>query len=444
MVFSISECTDNCGWAAAVVAVIAWGSFGAPLKTTAKVEVNFFVMQTYKTVICFLTCWLVLPLGVDMRWSNWGIVSGLFWVPGASCGIYGIRNAGLAVAQGTWSAIQVLVSFIFGIIIFQEGVKSIYRTMCAFVLLTIGLVGMSRYAGEGAAQAKRAATENPAFVASYKIAPALTADTYAPDDSGGARKAKRSAKRPPSDQVAPVNGTAGTLVVAGATKIGTAKPLEMESLIDDESLVMGGEKGQEIELRERKDKLHIFIPTFGLTKPYSVTLTRHQMGILGAVVNGAWGGCNMIPLHYAIRDDNMSGADYLISFATGSLIVNAIMWLLLFLYHLHHRKGVFGEAIDNLPKFHLRELGIPGLMAGLLYSLGNFSSILAVANLGQAIGFSFCQLQLFVSGLWGVFCFHEIRGCTIVTKWFAAAMVAVTGIIWLSYEHEGGAMGHRR
>ena len=437
MVSLLDGCTENCGWAAAVVAVIAWGSFGAPLKTSAKVEVNFFVMQTYKTVICFLTCWLVLLLGVDLRWSNWGIVSGLFWVPGAACGIYGIRNAGLAVAQGTWSAIQVSVSFIFGILIFKEGVKSIYRTMCAFILLTVGLVGMSHYAGAGAAQGKKIAPDE-----SSSSPHANKADGYQLDESGsGTRKSKRHPKRQLSDAQAPVvvEEVSGSIAATSSP----TKPLELEPLIDDEDLVMDGVKVKDEHERNRRDKFHIFVPTFGLTKPQSMTVTRHQMGILGAIVNGAWGGCNMIPLHYAIRDDGLSGADYLISFATGSLIVNVIMWIILFLYHFHQRKGVVSEAIEALPKFHLRQLGMPGLMAGLLYSLGNFGSILAVAYLGQAAGFSFCQMQLFVSGLWGVFCFREIRGCEIVTKWFMAAMVAVVGIIWLGIEHEGGAMGHR-
>lgn len=434
MVSFLDECTENCGWVAAVVAVIAWGSFGAPLKTAAKVEVNFFVMQTYKTAICFVTCWFVLLLGVELRWSNWGIASGLFWVPGAACGIYGIRNAGLAVAQGTWSAIQVLVSFVFGIIIFEEGVKSIYRTVCAFVLLTIGLVGMSRYAEAGATVHAKNMDDSEAGTRSgggnYTLVSSHATDTTIQDENAVHRTTKRFHKGLPLP---------GLAVVV----LPPSKPLEMEALMDDEAVVMDGVKlPDNQETRCRKAKMHFFFPQFGSGKPFRMALTRHQMGILGAVINGAWGGCNMIPLHYAIRDDGLSGADYLISFATGSLIVNAVMWAALFVYHWHHRKGDVAEALEALPKFHLRELGLPGLMAGLLYSIGNFSSIVAVAYLGQATGFTFCQMQLFVSGLWGVFIFQEIQGVEIVTKWFSAAMIAVAGIVWLSYEHEGEAMGH--
>lgn len=40
--------------------------------------------------------------GVEPRFTCWGIVSGLFWVPGATAGVYAIQNAGLAISYGIW------------------------------------------------------------------------------------------------------------------------------------------------------------------------------------------------------------------------------------------------------------------------------------------------------------------------------------------------------
>jgi hypothetical protein len=148
-------------------------------------------------------------------------------------------------------------------------------------------------------------------------------------------------------------------------------------------------------------------------------------------------------MHYAQRDDSLKGASYLISYACGAMIVNAAIFVLLFLYYLYQCNGHVQDAVEALPKCHFQHLWFPGLCTGLLYSLGNFCSILAVTYLGQGTGFSFCQMNLFVSGLWAVFYFHEIQGAECITKWFISAAVAVTGIIWLSYEHEeGGAIGH--
>lgn len=42
---------------------------------------------------------------------------------------------------------------------------------------------------------------------------------------------------------------------------------------------------------------------------------------------------------------------------------------------------------------------------------------------------------LLVGGLWGIFYFHEVQGAAIITKWLVSAIVAVSGILLLSYEH---------
>jgi hypothetical protein len=44
-----ATCSDGCGWAGAVIAPFAFGSFGVPLKTSVKVEVDPLVMQ-----VCYM------------------------------------------------------------------------------------------------------------------------------------------------------------------------------------------------------------------------------------------------------------------------------------------------------------------------------------------------------------------------------------------------------
>jgi len=324
----------------------------------------------------------------------------------------GIRNAGIAVAVGTWSSIIVLTSFVFGIIIFQERVKDFTQTCFAFAFLILGLVGMSRYSAH-----------QPEKDDHYMSSSLRKSISKLPPMAGPIKRTHSGS-----------NGIDNPLGVVATTGL---VPLEMEPLVmaDDEAMIMGVEHDIDVKNRSNKDRL-IF---FGAR----VSLTRRQLGILGAVVNGAWGGMNLIPLHYAMRYDGITGAGYLISYATGSLIVNTAIWILLFAYYLYQKKGQWEDALECLPKWHLDQLLLPGLAAGLLYSLGNFSSIIAVTYLGQGTGFSFCQMQLLVSGLWGVFYFREIKGIETISKWFASAAIAVTGIIWLSYQHEGGTAAHR-
>ena len=104
----VANC-DVCGWLAAIGGMLAFGTFGVPIKSEAARSVdigkaNFcgsfinvlgsttnnsrahsicvsdpLVMQTYKTTMCFLTSWLVLLFGEELTFTPWGIVSGLFW-----------------------------------------------------------------------------------------------------------------------------------------------------------------------------------------------------------------------------------------------------------------------------------------------------------------------------------------------------------------------------
>jgi hypothetical protein len=142
---SDGNCTESCGWMAAMIAALAYGTYGVPIKETKKIPVHPLVFQSYKTLTMFLCCWLVLLMGVPFSFTYWGILSGLFWVLGGTGGIVAVRYAGMALAVGTWASVMICVNFVWGILIFEEPVANMYGTAIAFVLLAIGLVGMSKY-----------------------------------------------------------------------------------------------------------------------------------------------------------------------------------------------------------------------------------------------------------------------------------------------------------
>lgn len=97
---SFDSCSESCGWAAAAIAALAYGSFGVPIKATEDIDVHPLVMQSYKTLMIFALGWCVTLLGVEVVFTKWGLLSGLLWVLGGTGGIYGIRMAGLAIAVG--------------------------------------------------------------------------------------------------------------------------------------------------------------------------------------------------------------------------------------------------------------------------------------------------------------------------------------------------------
>jgi len=418
----LGQCTETCGWYAAVAAALGFGSFGVPIKGDKATRLNIdpLVMQSYKVIMCFLTCWLVVPLGEPFSFTPWGIVSGVFWVPGATAGIYGIRNAGLAISVGTWSSLIVITSFCWGILVFREGVKSIPGAFFAVCLLCAGLGGMSRFSHPP--KPKDIALED-----SSEIIPLtgsgddLEQTTTAPTVPGVVGKLAKRKGVPQSTDIA--GGVAPVVDIEksaapqdGASRVPTPPPSGGIAPMELDSMPEGA---KEIVLLDGR-----------------VVLTRRQLGLLGAVFNGTWGAMNLIPMHYA-KAKGFGGASYLISFACGSAIVLVLVWILRYLFHMHRSSWSHRDAYAALPSFHLQEMWLPGLLSGTLYSIGNFSSIIATTHLGQGVGYSVCQSSMLVSGIWGIFWFGEVKSSSLIGKWFAAAFVTLIGILWLSYEHKG-------
>ena len=141
----LSEC-DAYGWAAAVVSMMAFGSFGVPIKSEAarSVDIDPLVFQSYKTLLCFLTSWFILLLpGQTFSFTPWGIVSGVCWVPAGVATIYAVKAAGLAVGIGVGSSCIVLISFVWGIFVFDEHVTSKRIACVAIVFMMVGICGMA-------------------------------------------------------------------------------------------------------------------------------------------------------------------------------------------------------------------------------------------------------------------------------------------------------------
>ena len=77
----LDQCSDACGWIAGIVAAISFGTFGVPIRSAkAKLKVDPLVMQSYKSLLCFITCWLVIPLGETFKFTPWGIGMCLMFV----------------------------------------------------------------------------------------------------------------------------------------------------------------------------------------------------------------------------------------------------------------------------------------------------------------------------------------------------------------------------
>eukprot|EP00591_Stephanopyxis_turris_P005682 CAMPEP_0195509698 /NCGR_PEP_ID=MMETSP0794_2-20130614/2560_1 /TAXON_ID=515487 /ORGANISM="Stephanopyxis turris, Strain CCMP 815" /LENGTH=387 /DNA_ID=CAMNT_0040636979 /DNA_START=64 /DNA_END=1224 /DNA_ORIENTATION=+ len=382
-------CTDTCGWIAALISCLAFGTFGVPIKGKAANSVNIdpLVMQSYKTFMGFLTSWVVLLMGRPFSFTPWGIVSGMFWVPAGTATIYGIRNAGLAVTLGLGSSLIVLVSFVWGIFIFDEAVTSIVGACFGIVFMMIGLWGMSYYSSSEV-------TTTPTHAA----VPIGSIDEHEENDGSMWQY------------------TALHLHQQG---VGRGNDIQedsqnLESIMECEECDDGPSfnHGKRIQIHGTTANGNTTTSTSTISSTASCfgkRLTRRQMGLGCAVFSGVWGGSIMVPMHFS--SSNTGGLGYVISFGIGASIITLLLWCIRFCYYLTLTTGggcssrsgynnAFSDAWSMLPSFHLRIMWLPGFTAGAIWSIGNIASMVSVEYLGEGVGYSVTQSSLLVSGLW--------------------------------------------
>jgi glucose uptake protein GlcU len=380
------------GYVASAIACFAFGSFAVPIKGKAANRVNIdpLVMQTYKTTVCFLTSWLVLLIGVPFHFTPWGFVSGLFWVPGGTAGIYAVRNAGLALSQGTWSTLKVLVGFVWGIFIFDEPIRSKQAASAAVAFMIFGLSGMSYFSASGG--------EN-------------NSDPQSMIRHGPEEPLLSTVEHPATDEDVDLDATDG---ISG------------DANDDIDSIGPSNTRESDIQRQEaaNDDMVHLL---------RGVRVHRRNLGVLCACVDGLWGGSILVPMHFA--KTTTEGLGYVISFSIGATAVLTAMWVLRFTFDVASRTNSPMRSWKRLPSLHLASMWLPGATAGLLWSIGNLASMVSVEHLGEGVGYSIVQAQMLVAGLWGILWYREVKGWQYVIGWFLCACTTITGIVLLSYEH---------
>ena len=187
---------------------------------------------------------------------------GLFWVPGGAFNIFAIRNAGLAISQGIVASSIVMVSFIWGNLIFREPVKNQIIAYAAVWLIMAGLYGMSYFS-----TAESLAAESPASSSSH---------------GEEENEEEESLMRKDSDP----------------------------ELFDNESMARSA-RSEPLEITQQPPRRTKTIVVCGRT--YS----RRNLGLFSALMCGTWGGSCLVPMHYSTGDTN--GLGYVISFSVGAL-----------------------------------------------------------------------------------------------------------------------------
>jgi CEO family (DUF1632). len=209
----------------------------------------------------FLTSWLVLLLGVEFKFTPWGIVSGMLWVTGGACGIFGIRNAGLAISVGTWSSITVLVSFSWGIFVFGEKVQSPRQTLLGVLLMILGFIGMTYFSSSTESEII-SSSNDLSLVVEENVHAGLSEPLLENTQDAGKNESENLEEGDP-----PLDDSIGGI----------------EALVSNK--VQSNDKG----CCEKSQHMVCL----------GIKWDRKVLGVLGAVVDGILGGSNLVPMKIA-------------------------------------------------------------------------------------------------------------------------------------------------
>jgi glucose uptake protein GlcU len=388
----IDDTGGSIGWIAAAIAAISYGSYGVPIKATLDLEVHPFVLQSYKTTVLFLMSWCALMLDHHLHrnddedtpsrpfFTPWGLLSGLLWVVGGTGGIYGIRNAGMATAVGTWASVMVLVNFVWGILIFKEPMRSFPATVAAFLLLCVGLIGMSKYSAPSASSSSsmtpltRSTSLTSIHQSEQEFKGFEEPELAVLEDSLLATKASCDSNSVETTPVAATTTISPRVKLTSRRKGGNSNskimhdernssvtdiaendlgsgggsqemtPFLMTTVVDDDDVIEKLISTSMEKSEGRRSSTHVVLCSG------RVVLTKRRLGIACSVFNGLFSGSSLIPLHYA-KSQGFGGLAYIPSFAIGALLSNLSLWgVYLFINCcsiLHHRSSVSTLSIPQ-------------------------------------------------------------------------------------------------
>jgi glucose uptake protein GlcU len=72
-----------------------------------------------------------------------GTASAALWVPTSLLSLVAVKHIGISVGQSIWAGVTVIVSFIWGVALFQESPSQIGLAILGLILILIGIVGLS-------------------------------------------------------------------------------------------------------------------------------------------------------------------------------------------------------------------------------------------------------------------------------------------------------------
>lgn len=130
---------ENFGFLAALGSALAWGSYIVPFKRSPSSDLVQF--QAVMTVGIFIFALIVsLILGYSLTLNVYGIIGGFFWASANFISLRAVSDIGLSRAMPIWVSLVILISFVWGAIVFGELPQGMWMGILGIVLIILGVV----------------------------------------------------------------------------------------------------------------------------------------------------------------------------------------------------------------------------------------------------------------------------------------------------------------
>lgn len=404
----------------------------------------------------FIGTWFLLfvsPFAFD--W--WGVVSGLSYICSHLTAVCAIRLSGVAVPAATWSGVSVVTTFIWDILLFHHQPANLFLTVVSLALILLGIVGFSLAGSEAFETIYQKFCLRSIPVETFVTELLPIHNSFVPlEESNHPNSEEKSnafldsqsshgsvistptensiESTEISDDVYCCEVTLPTGPIAylpissedpekvpfeglesfGATGriSGLVLPNQLSSVVLSGNITF---RGTDADVHSQQQ---VFESEFhSETKPES-TLPKNVflIGLIFSILAGLSGGSIMVPIRLA--SNNFAG---LYSFGFTMLMVPA--WVSVIFW----ASGFF-----SVPEFHSRQYAPYGLFSGICYSGGNILAILTIQQLGLSVGFAVLNLNLIVTGCYGIFIWKEIKNRTKLMVWAISAFTLLAGTLLLN------------
>ncbi|KAJ6233357.1 transmembrane protein [Anaeramoeba flamelloides] len=370
------------GWISVFIAIIIWGSFGAPMKLKRIIEadLNTFVFNFYLNIMV-VTLPFVTLIFAPFRFSFYGMLCGLIFIPGAISFPLAIQNIGISKGQSIWAILVLLVSFFWGIA-FGHKVKSVGLTVVALFFLVVGVTSMGfikQSKGENEKKDQQESSDSELIPIGDNTIDSEYLEHSERSSRSSLQQDNKNKKSVPKFSLAGIKDGLDSDVSDHFEEM----EIDSNSIGDDNSVLNRG-------TLHNKDKR--------VRKEHKPNL---KLGVLGIALITIFGGSQMVPLEFASESEK--GLTMPISFGFGAFLgASVIFAITCAIYYYKNR------TIRDL--LQLNVIHYP-LASGALWTIGNIFTIIATMSpLGMSQGYSLVQLAVVVASLIGIIFFKELTG----------------------------------